>query len=154
MSDSINELIEHHSDERPENEFAIHKVQSSKMKTTFHLVFGFISLCLGLVGLIMPILPTTPFILLASYCFMRSSKKFFVWIRYHPKFQSSFENKGLTKRGKITILIWAWCILLIGAIFTDIIWLKLLLISIGGIKTFVFAKLIRTVPITIPRLIE
>lgn len=147
MSDNLNQTITYQSNESTEHGFTNQINKGSKAKTTFYFILGLFSLCLGLIGLILPILPTTPFILLASYCFMRSSPKFFVWIRYHPKFQNSFDNKGLTKRGKITILTWAWLILIIGTIITTLIWLKILLISIGCIKTLVFVKFIRTVPV-------
>jgi len=94
---------------------------NQKLKRGVYLVLGFIFLGFGLIGLVFPVLPTTPFILLASICFMRSSSRFYLWIRYHPRFKSSFEKKGLTKQGKIVILAWAWIILILGAIFTPIL---------------------------------
>jgi uncharacterized membrane protein YbaN (DUF454 family) len=115
------------------------------VKRRLYLIVGLVFLVIGVIGLVIPVLPTTPFILLAGLCFMRSSSRFYVWIRYHPRFRTSFEKKGLTIRGKITILLWAWIILLLGAIFTPILWVKFLLIGIGLIKTFVFTKIIRTV---------
>ena len=49
------------------------------------LLFGFISLGLGLIGSILPLLPTTPFLLLAAYFFSKSSDKWYQWLINLPK---------------------------------------------------------------------
>ncbi len=46
---------------------------------------GWISLILGCIGIILPLLPTTPFILLAAYCFSRSSERLHQWLITHPQ---------------------------------------------------------------------
>jgi len=46
---------------------------------------GWVSLILGCVGIILPLLPTTPFILLAAYCFSRSSERLHQWLITHPQ---------------------------------------------------------------------
>jgi uncharacterized membrane protein YbaN (DUF454 family) len=117
-------------------------------KKVFFLIIGCIFLILGVIGLIFPIMPTTPFILLSSLCFIRSSKRLYLWLHTSPRFSHIFEKKGLTARGKISILLWAWIILIIGAIFSPILWVKLLLISIGIIKSLIFTFFIRTIIIT------
>ena len=145
MSSNLNQAILPDIDETSE-QTALNRINKvSQIKYISYLILGSVSLVLGLIGLILPILPTTPFILLAGYSYMRSSSKFFVWVRYHPRFENIFEKKGLTKRGKITILTWAWIFLLAGAILTDLFWIKILLLSIGCIKTIVFIKIIRTI---------
>lgn len=52
----------------------------------FWLGCGFLALATGLVGIVLPLLPTTPFILLATFCFARSSPRLHSWLAHHPRF--------------------------------------------------------------------
>lgn len=49
-------------------------------------ILGGISLALGIAGVVLPILPTVPFILLAAFCFARSSERLHHWLLTHPRF--------------------------------------------------------------------
>lgn len=49
------------------------------------------SLMLGALGVVLPLLPTTPFLLLAAWCFARSSPRFHDWLIHHPRFGPSIE---------------------------------------------------------------
>ncbi|MFY2508102.1 YbaN family protein [Vibrio pectenicida] len=53
---------------------------------------GVLSLLLGFLGIFLPLLPTTPFILLSSACFMRSSPKFHFWLHQHKTFGPILDN--------------------------------------------------------------
>lgn len=50
------------------------------------LVAGFLSLSAGIVGIFLPLLPTTPFVLLAAFCFARGSARWEAWLLAHPRF--------------------------------------------------------------------
>ncbi len=50
------------------------------------LACGWFNLGLGFIGLFLPLIPTTPFLLVAVVCFSRSSEKFHNWLIYHPRF--------------------------------------------------------------------
>ncbi|MFR2056898.1 MAG: YbaN family protein [Streptococcus salivarius] len=74
-----------------------------------YLSLGFVSLGLGILGIPLPILPTTPFLLLAIACFARSSKRFEKWL-YHTKLYQSYvadfrETKSIAKERKKKIII-------------------------------------------------
>lgn len=58
----------------------------------FWLILGLASLSLGLVGIILPLLPTTPFLLLAAFCFARSSDRLHDWLHAHRVFGPMIDN--------------------------------------------------------------
>ncbi len=55
------------------------------MRTIF-LLLGHISIAIGFVGIFVPLLPTTPFVLLAAACYSRGSQQFHTWLHEHPRF--------------------------------------------------------------------
>lgn len=57
-----------------------------KSKRLFFRVCGFIFLLIGLIGIVVPLLPTTPFLILAAFCFDRGSPYFHSWLLNHPWF--------------------------------------------------------------------
>lgn len=70
------------------------------------LIFvGWLSVVLGVIGIFLPILPTTPFLLLAAACFVRTSPKFYQWLVGHPKLGKYIvyylEGKGIPLKAKI-----------------------------------------------------
>lgn len=100
------------------------------MQRIFYLVFGFVSLVVGVIGIVLPIVPTTPFLLLAGFCFARSSKRFEKWLRNTKIYQfyvaDYVETKSISRKRKKQII---WQIYLLMAIS---IWLApILLVKIG-----------------------
>lgn len=76
------------------------------------IAIGCISVVLAILGVFLPLLPTTPFLLLASACFLRSSDRMHRWLRHHPIFGEylrNFEDKrALPLRAKILSLVLLW----------------------------------------------
>jgi uncharacterized membrane protein YbaN (DUF454 family) len=73
---------------------------------------GLVSVGLGTVGVFVPVLPTTPFLLLAAACFAKSSKRFHTWLLTHPVFgrmiRDYMEKRGMLLKTKIVTLSLLW----------------------------------------------
>jgi len=94
------------------------------IKTTTRYILsaiGLISFALGVIGAFLPILPTTPFMLLAAFCFSKSSKRLHSWLTSLPYFGSAIieweNNKVIRPRAKILAISLIWL-----SIGSTIIW--------------------------------
>ena len=78
------------------------------MKKVFFVTLGCISLALGVVGIVLPVLPTVPFFLLTAFCFAKSSERLHSWFlgttMYKKYIGSYMERKGMTVRAKLTLI--------------------------------------------------
>jgi uncharacterized membrane protein YbaN (DUF454 family) len=85
---------------------------SNKLKQKLLFVAGTISLAIGVVGIFVPLLPTTPFLLLAATCYLRSSERFYRWLlnnRFFGTYISNYiEGKGVPLRIKIYTIALLW----------------------------------------------
>lgn len=110
-----------------------------RFKTFVLTGLGFSFLGLGAVGLLLPIWPTTPFVLVSFACFS-SSPVIRERIMRVPFFKEYIENyskgKGLTTQTVWISLIWLWIMLIISMFVIHIFWLTLLLVFIGSLVTF------------------
>ena len=74
------------------------------MKRQLFLAAGLVSLALGGIGVILPLLPTVPFVILAAFCFANSSPRLESWLVEHPVFGVHIRNwrerRAITRRGK------------------------------------------------------
>jgi len=94
---------------------------TSKVKRVIYLVIGTLALVLGAIGLFLPVLPTTPFVILAAACYLRSSKRMYAWILRNELFGETIENyqagRGLKRNTKIRALGLMWAAISISAFF-------------------------------------
>jgi len=91
------------------------------MKRVIYLVIGTLALFLGALGIFLPVLPTTPFVILAAACYLRSSKRMHAWILQSRLFGETIENyqagRGLKRDTKIRALVLMWATISISAFF-------------------------------------
>lgn len=87
-------------------------MNSSNLRTGFFVAAGILSVGLGLVGIFIPVLPTTPFLLLAAACFVQSSPRLYDWLIHHRWFGAYIRNyrehRGITLRARLFTLIVLW----------------------------------------------
>ncbi len=76
------------------------------------LTIGWLSVVLGVIGVFLPVLPTTPFLLLAAACFARSSERFYHWLVDHPKLgpwiRDYLDGNGIPLKGKVYAIGLMW----------------------------------------------
>ena len=91
------------------------------MKRHFYLVAGWASLGLGAIGAVLPLLPTVPFIILAAFCFARSSPRLETWLLSHPHFGHhivAWREKGaISRKGKVAATVAFAVSIVLAAIF-------------------------------------
>jgi uncharacterized membrane protein YbaN (DUF454 family) len=87
------------------------------------LVSGLVATALGLVGIVLPLLPTTPFLLLAAFCFARSSPALHDWIVHHPRLGPplrDWRDHGAISRRAKTAAVAMLAIALVTGILVDL----------------------------------
>jgi len=107
---------------------------------------GILFVVLGIIGLLLPVLPTTPFLLLAAFFFARSSDRALQWLLHNRWFGAYIRNyragRGMALRDKIITLSLLWATIGLSAVYAvEQWWLRLLLISVAGGVTFHLARL-------------
>lgn len=86
------------------------------MKKILYIVFGCISIILGAIGVILPILPTVPFVLLSALCFAKSSERLENWFKNTKLYRENNIKNGMTKQAKIRIMCSVTLLMSIGFI--------------------------------------
>lgn len=109
-----------------------------KLKRKLLIVAGTISTAIGIVGIFVPILPTTPFLLLAAACYLRSSRKFYNWLLNNRFFgayvRSYLQGRGMPLKIKVLTILLLWVTIACSSIFAVqalIIRVILVLVAIG-----------------------
>lgn len=127
-----------------------------KLKQIIFLIIGCLSLALGCVGIVLPILPTVPFFLLTVFCFANSSQKLHDWFigtqMYKKHLESFVQKKGMTVRTKATILTSVTALMAVGfvlmlrkgiivpCVILAVVWVCHLVYFLFGVKTISAAE--------------
>lgn len=106
------------------------------LKRNLLIACGILCILLGLIGIILPVLPTTPFLLLAAYCFARSSERFHTWLVTNGLFGQYIQNfqdgRGIPRRTKALAITMLWLIIGISAVFfVSSWWLRVALVAVA-----------------------
>ncbi len=92
------------------------------------LAVGWLSVALGMIGIFLPILPTTPFLLLAAACFARSSPRFYHWLVEHPRLgpwiRDYLEGNGIPLKGKVYAIVSMWISILFSCYLVPLMWAR------------------------------
>ena len=87
----------------------------------FFTIIGTLFLGIGVIGIIIPVLPTTPFLLLAAACYFRGSERLHRWLINNKIFGEFIRNymagKGIKTKQKITAIIFLWSVIILSIIF-------------------------------------
>jgi len=117
----------------------------TKLVRGLFLILGFLSLSLGLLGVFLPILPTTPFLLLTAWLFFRGSPKTHQWFinkSIAGKYTQSFiEHKAIPLKAKITSITILWVTITLSALyFISYCWIKMSLFAIAiGVSAYILS---------------
>ncbi len=120
-----------------------------KLKKILLVIIGCISVGLGALGVVLPILPTVPFLLLAAFCFARSSERLNNWFigtkLYKNNLESYVKGEGMTRKTKIKIMVTVTVLMTIGFIMMDqvlvgrivlaCVWVFHVIYFVFGVKT-------------------
>ncbi len=94
-----------------------------RIKKILYIVAGCIAMGLGALGAVLPLLPAFPFLLLAAFCFAKSSERLHSWFTgtklYKNNLESYVQGKGMTRKTKIRIMVTVTLLMTIGFIMMD-----------------------------------
>jgi uncharacterized membrane protein YbaN (DUF454 family) len=122
------------------------KIVKNPILRAMMLGLGFLFMFLALLGAILPVVPTTPFLLASAFFFFRSSARFYHWLMYNRIFGQYLQNyqsgKGIPLKIKLLALGFTWTSTLISVLFfIPYLWLSLLVIGINVAVTVHLAML-------------
>lgn len=104
------------------------------MQRIFLIITGWLAVVLGTLGVVLPLLPTTPFILLAAWCFARSSPSFHQWLLYRSWFGSYLrywqKHKAMPPGAKSRAIILILMTFGVSLWLTPMMWVRILLLFI------------------------
>lgn len=111
---------------------------------------GFLFMGIGMLGIVLPLLPTTPLLLLALYFFARGSERFEKWFKktnvYKKYLESFIQERAMTRKQKLTISLFADAMIAVPFFILDNLWIRLILLMVVVIKWYYFITQIKTIP--------
>jgi uncharacterized membrane protein YbaN (DUF454 family) len=120
------------------------KVSESKIVRIFLIITGSIFVGIGILGIFLPLLPSTVFFIIAAACYVRSSEKFYEWLLTNKLFGNQLKNylehKSMPKRAKIIAITMMWATISFSAYIVPLLYVRLLLLIIAiGVTTYILS---------------
>ncbi|MCE4963128.1 YbaN family protein [Staphylococcus haemolyticus] len=114
------------------------------------IVLGIVFTVIAFIGAVLPLLPTTPFLILAAICFTNSSRKFKIWLESTQIYKNYVENlkkyKGYTMKEKIRILISLYIVVGFSIFMISKLYIRIGLVIMVVIQTIVLFTFVKTLP--------
>jgi len=112
------------------------KITKNNFTKYLLIILGSLFVILGIIGIFLPLLPTTPFLVLASICYIKSSSKFYNWLmnnKYLGNYIKNYiEGNGITVKAKVLYILPLWITITYSAIFVvDILYMRIILFLIA-----------------------
>lgn len=105
------------------------------MKKAVLIICGWLLVALGGIGIVLPLLPTTPFLLLAAICFSASSQKAYRFLLRSRMFGQYIEHyrtgRGVSLAAKVRAIVFLWALLILSAVVISKLWVILVLAAVG-----------------------
>jgi len=119
-----------------------------KLRKYLWVIAGIVSIGLGLIGVFLPVLPTTPFLLLAAYCFGRGSPRFYRWLversRIGVYIRSYREGRGVPLKQKLLTIALLWVMIGFSIVFVATTWWFKALLAVIAVGVTVHLGKIKT----------
>lgn len=126
--------------------------EKRKIKKAFLVAAGSISLVLGIIGIVLPILPTVPFYLLTACCYVKSSEKLHSWFigtkLYKNNLESYVKGEGMTVKSKVKIMAVVTALMTVGFVMMDEVPVaRVILLVIWSVHALYFLLKVKTIPV-------
>lgn len=122
-----------------------------KIVRVVSLILAFLFLGIGIIGIVLPILPTTPFLLLAAAFFARGSERFHTWFLgtklYEKYINQALNKKEMTKETKRKTMLTLGVLFLAGFLFSPVWYAKVIIVVIAMGHLYYFMVKIKTVAV-------
>ncbi|MCY1399706.1 Inner membrane protein YbaN [compost metagenome] len=103
------------------------------------LSIGWLSVALGVLGIFLPVLPTTPFLLLAAACFARSSPRVYHWLVNHPRLGPwivhYLNGEGIPVKGKVYAIGLMWLSISLSCYLVPLVWARAFMLTSAVLVT-------------------
>lgn len=124
-----------------------------KIKKIVYIALGCIGVGLGALGAVLPLLPAFPFLLLAAFCFGKSSEKLHTWFTgtklYKDNLESYVQGKGMTRKTKVHIMVTVTILMSIGFIMMHQVPVgRIVLAFVWVFHIVYFCFAVKTIPVS------